>query len=98
MKGSPAITHEWNGASWHFASEQSRELFKANPGKYAPQFGGYCAWAVSNNYTADADPEAWKIVNGKLYVNYNKSVQQKWEPEAAKRIEDANRNWPGLHK
>jgi hypothetical protein len=53
---------------------------------------------VSNNYTADADPEAWKIVNGHLYVNYNKSVQKKWEPEAARRISDADRNWPGLHK
>jgi YHS domain-containing protein len=98
VKGSPAWTHQWNGATWLFASPESRELFKVNPEKYAPQYGGYCAWAVSNNYTADADPDAWKIVNGRLYLNYNKSVQQKWEPEASKRIVDADRNWPGLHK
>lgn len=98
VKGSPEFRHEWNGATWHFASAASRDTFKASPEKFAPQYGGYCSWAVSNNYTADADPEAWKIVNGRLYVNYNKSVQKKWEPEAARRISDADRNWPGLHK
>ena len=98
VKGSPAFAHPWNGALWHFESAESRELFKSNPQKYAPQYGGYCAWAVSNNYTADTDPDAWKIVDGKLYLNYNKSVQRKWEPEAANRIADADRNWPGLHK
>jgi len=98
VKGSPEFRHEWNGATWQFASAASRDTFKASPEKFAPQYGGYCSWAVSNNYTADADPEAWKIVNGRLYVNYNKSVQKKWEPEAARRIADADRNWPGLHK
>ena len=97
-KGSPEFSHTWNGATWHFESVQSRDLFKASPEKYAPQYGGYCAWAVSNNYTADIDPEAWKIIDGKLYLNYSKSVQRKWEPEAAKRIADADRNWHGLHK
>jgi hypothetical protein len=98
VKGSPDFRHEWNGATWHFATATARDTFKASPEKFAPQYGGYCSWAVSNNYTADADPEAWKIVNGRLYVNYNKSVQKKWEPEAAQRISDADRNWPGLHK
>jgi hypothetical protein len=98
VKGSPGITHEWNGAIWRFASSHSRDLFIADPGKYAPQYGGYCAWAVSNNYTADTDPTAWKIIDGKLYLNYDKSVQKKWEPEASKRIVNADRNWPGLHK
>jgi hypothetical protein len=98
VKGSPDFTHQWNGATWRFASARSRDLFIADQEKYAPQYGGYCAWAVSNNYTADIDPEAWKIVNGKLYLNYSKSVQKMWEPEAQKRIADADRNWPGLHK
>jgi hypothetical protein len=97
-KGSKGFTYEWNGAVWHFQSEQSRAQFQSNPVKYAPQYGGYCAWAVSNNYTADADPEAWKIVDGKLYLNYSKSVQKKWEPEAEERIQNADRNWPALHK
>jgi hypothetical protein len=98
VKGSANFTHQWNGATWRFESTGSRDKFAASPEKYVPQYGGYCAWAVSNNYTADADPEAWKIVDGKLYLNYNKGVQRKWEPEASKRIADADRNWPGLHK
>ena len=98
MKGSPEFTHEWNGATWRFGSAKTRDLFMMDPEKYAPQYGGYCAWAVSNNYTADIDPEAWKIMDGKLYLNYSKDVQKKWEPEAQKRIADADRNWPGLHK
>jgi hypothetical protein len=86
------------GARWQFSSPESRELFKANPAQYAPQFGGYCAWAVSQGYTANTDPEAWKIVDGKLYLNYSKSVQKKWEQDIPKYIENGNRNWPGLHK
>ena len=98
MKGVPNLIEEWMGAKWQFSSPESRDLFKANPAQYAPQFGGYCAWAVSHGYTADIDPEAWKIVNGKLYLNYSKSVQKKWEQDIPKYIEDGNRNWPGLHK
>jgi hypothetical protein len=98
VKGNPQVFFDWMGARWVFASAANRDLFAASPEKYAPQFGGYCAWAVSNNYTAGIDPEAWKIVDGKLYLNYSKSVQRKWEQELDKRIADANRNWPGLHK
>ena len=97
-KGNPQFSFEWMGARWVFPSAANRDLFAASPEKYAPQFGGYCAWAVSNNYTAGIDPEAWKIVDGKLYLNYSKSVQRKWVLELDKRIADANRNWPGLHK
>ena len=98
VKGSAEHTHDWKGATWRFASRESLERFRNDPEKYAPQYGGYCAWAVSNNYTADADPEAWKIVNGKLYLNYDRSVQQMWERERDKRIAAADRNWPELHK
>ena len=98
LKGNPSLTEDWMGAKWHFASPESRELFKANPTQYAPQFGGYCAWAVSQGYTASTDPAAWKIVDGKLYLNYNKSIQKKWEQDIPKYIENGNRNWPGLHK
>jgi hypothetical protein len=96
--GSPAFSHSWMGATWRFASQQSRDRFAADPARYAPQYGGYCSWAVSQGYTAKIDPEAWKIVNGKLYLNYNKKVQQKWERDAPALIEKANRNWPNLHK
>ena len=98
VKGNGAYTHEWNGAKWHFASAANRDLFAQEPGKYAPQYGGHCSWAVSNNYTAEGDPEAWKIVNGKLYLNYNKEVQAQWEQDIPGRVAKADENWPGLHK
>jgi YHS domain-containing protein len=68
VKGSPQFTYSWSGANWQFSSGDNRDEFIRQPEKYAPQFGGYCAWAVSNNYTADADPEAWRIIDRKLYV------------------------------
>ncbi|MBC7926664.1 MAG: YHS domain-containing protein [Bryobacteraceae bacterium] len=98
VPGDPKITVDWSGAKWQFSSEQNRDQFKADPEKFAPQFGGYCAWAVSEGYTADADPQAWKVVDGKLYVNYNKGVQKKWEADQPQRVEKAAKNWPGLHK
>ena len=99
LKGSSAFTHEWNGATWHFASAEHRDAFKAAPEKYAPQFGGYCAWAVSQNHTANSDPEtAWKVVNGKLYLNYDRDVQKKWEQDVPGNIAKAETNWPNLIK
>ena len=98
VKGSQQFTHQWMGATWHFASQQSRDTFAANPAKYAPQYGGYCSWAVSRGYTADTDPQAWKVFGGKLYLNYNKSVQKKWEADIPGNISKADSNWPGLHK
>jgi YHS domain-containing protein len=98
VKGDAKFTANWQGATWRFSSEQNRNLFQAKPEQYAPQYGGYCAWAVGHGYTAEIDPNAWKIIDGKLYLNYSKSVQSKWQPEAWKWISEANRNWPGLHK
>lgn len=97
-KGQPQYTAEYGGAKYFFSSQANRELFTKNPESYLPQFGGYCSWAVGHGYTADVDPEAWKIVDGKLYLNYNKSVQKKWEQDQSKWIIEAARNWPGLHK
>ena len=98
VKGSAQITHTWIGATWRIASGENRDAFAANPAQYSPQFGGYCSWAVSQGYTADIDPEAWKIVDGRLYLNYSKDVQRKWEQDIPKRIQEANKNWPKLHK
>jgi len=98
VKGSPQFAYSWMGATWNFASDADLKKFQSAPDRYAPQFGGYCAWAVSNNYTADADPNAWRIVDGRLYVNYNKDVQMKWEEDMEQRIEAARKNWPALHK
>ena len=97
-KGLPAHQAEWKGAKWLFTSAGHRDRFLAQPEKFAPQFGGYCAWAVGHNYTAPADPEAWTILNGQLYLNYNRDVQKKWTPDAASWIEKGDANWPKLHR
>ncbi|MBM3735007.1 MAG: YHS domain protein [Acidobacteria bacterium] len=98
VNGSPEFTAVWRNATWRFASAANRDRFQANPEQYVPQYGGYCAWAVSNNYTAPIDPTAWRIVNGRLYLNYNSSVQARWAQELNQRIDAADRNWPSLHK
>ena len=97
MAGSPEFSHEIEGARFLFRSEVSKALFAANPTKYMPRFGGYCAWAVDHNYTAPADSKSWKMVEGKHYLNYNKAVQQKWIAEEGKLIPTGEANWPGLH-
>ena len=94
--GSAEFSHEWQGAEWHFASAENRDLFAENPEQYAPQYLGYCAWAVSQGYTAPIDPEAWKIVDGKLYLNYDKRVQERWSKDIPGNIAKADTNWPGV--
>ncbi len=96
VEGSKEFSHEWNGATWRFASADHRDLFVTAPEKYVPRYGGYCAWAVSNNYTADTDPQAWSIVEGKLYLNYNLEVRSKWEKDVPGNIAKADQNWPKL--
>lgn len=94
VQGDAAYSHEWNGATWHFASAENRDLFAGEPEKYAPQYGGYCAWAVSQGNTAAVDPEAWEIVDGKLYLNYNQKVKDRWAADIPGNIEKAEQNWP----
>ena len=98
VMGSPSFTHSWNGATWQFSNAANRDRFAAAPEKFAPQFGGYCAYGVSQGHAVPIDPEAWKIIDGKLYLNYSKSVQKKWFEDTPKYIQDADKNWPGLHK
>ncbi|HTJ77481.1 MAG TPA: YHS domain-containing (seleno)protein [Rariglobus sp.] len=98
VKGDSDYSFEWNGAEWRFASAAHRDLFKANPVKYAPQYGGYCAWAVSRGYTAGIDPEAWKIVNDRLYLNYSMKVQKQWAEDIPGNISKAEENWPKILK
>ena len=94
IEGVKEITLNWHGASWYFISEKNRDTFKADPEKYAPQFGGYCAYAVSQNYTYKSDPTVWKIVDGKLYLNYDLNTQKEWESKQATYIKQAGENWP----
>jgi YHS domain-containing protein len=93
-RGNPAHKASWNGATWYFASAENKAAFEANPRAFAPQYGGYCAWAVSEGYTAKGDPYAWRIVDGRLYVNYNASVQKDWEKNIPGRITKGDKNWP----
>lgn len=86
----------WKGARWRFASAEHRAMFRLDPEKYAPQYGGYCAYAVSQGKTADIDPTAWTIVNNKLYLNLNKDVQDLWERDRDAHIRNADENWPDL--
>jgi len=94
--GSPAHQLMWNGATWRFASAAALEAFKSDPERYAPQFGGYCAWAVSQHYLAPGDPNYWKIVNGKLYLNANARAKELWEEDQAAAIARGHANWPAV--
>ncbi|MCE9521347.1 MAG: YHS domain-containing protein [Alphaproteobacteria bacterium] len=95
-KGRAEFSFEYKGATWLFASQADLEAFKANPSAYAPQYGGYCSWAVAQNYTASGDPLVWKIVGGKLYLNYDRDVQAKWEKDIPGFIVKADKFWPGV--
>ncbi|MEM6440850.1 MAG: YHS domain-containing (seleno)protein [Pseudomonadota bacterium] len=96
IEGSSSYELEHDGATWRFASAENMAKFQADPAAYAPQYGGYCAWAVSQGKTAPIDPDAWKIVDGKLYLNYNASIQERWEQDIPGFIQKADANWPSV--
>ncbi|MEL6360356.1 MAG: YHS domain-containing (seleno)protein [Pseudomonadota bacterium] len=96
VKGSKAFSFDYKGATWRFSTQANLEAFKANPDAYAPQYGGYCAWAASQGYTASANPKNWTVHNGKLYLNYNDKVQEDWLVDPDGFIELANKNWPSI--
>ncbi|RPI34095.1 MAG: YHS domain protein [Nitrospiraceae bacterium] len=96
VAGSAEFEYIWNGSKWRFATAEHRDHFKADPEKYTPQYGGYCAYAVSQGKTADIDPEAWTVLNGKLYLNLNKDVQRLWDRKRKDFIRKADENWPRM--
>lgn len=96
IKGDTAYSFNWHNATWYFASYDHLEAFKRQPENYAPQFGGYCAYGISEGHKAPTQPDAWTIVDGKLYLNYNKDVQQVWKKDQTERIMKANSNWQFL--
>jgi len=98
VKGNPQFSVEWKGAVWHFASAANRDAFKADPAKYAPQYGGYCAFGASQGYAVKTEADAWTIVDGKLYLNYNTTVRAKWSESIPERIKAADKNWPSILK
>ena len=96
VKGSPDFKTEWNGAVWLFASAEHRDKFASAPEKYAPKYGGYCAWAVAEGYTATINPDVWQIVDGSLYLNYSRFVKLRWQANKRANIARADANWPGI--
>ena len=96
VKGVSNFTTEWKGAKWYFVSAENRDRFAAEPEKFAPQYGGYCAYGVAKGSAAKIDPEAWHIVRGKLYLNYSKGIQKKWVDNQVKYITAADKNWPNV--
>ena len=96
VKGDDRFEHSWMGAKWRFSSAANRDAFATEPERYAPAYGGYCAYAVSQGGTAGIDPKAWRIVDGRLYLNLSLSVQRIWEQDIPGYITKANANWPGL--
>ncbi len=91
--GSAAFTYVWQGAEWRFKDKTNMELFKANAEKYAPQFGGWCAYGVSENHKSPTEPDVFTIVNDKLYLNYNLKVKEIWLRNRDERIIKAETNW-----
>ncbi len=96
VKGSQDFSFKHNGANWLFSSQENLDAFKAQPSDYTPQYGGYCAYAVSNGSTASIKPEYFTIYNDKLYLNYSKSVYNKWLKKKDTYIDDANVEWPKI--
>jgi YHS domain-containing protein len=97
VKGSDAFAYDWLGATWYFANAEHRELFTTQPARYAPQYGGHCALGTAfGESTANIDPEAWSIVDGKLYLQYSKGGREEWEQDRAKRIAAADQKWPEI--
>ena len=96
VKGSEEFQTQWRGANWYFSSQKNLDAFKADPKKYAPQYGGYCAWAVAHDTLAKGDPTVYNIVDGKLYLNYDQSINSSWTPRKEELIIQADTIYPNL--
>ncbi|MBE8158257.1 MAG: YHS domain protein [Betaproteobacteria bacterium] len=97
-KGSPNYETEWGGVIWRFASPENQKLFLAAPAKYAPQYGGHCAYGVAQGYLVRGDPSAWSVRDNKLYLNYNSNIRTAWIADAANFIRRAGEQWPKLNR
>jgi len=95
VRGDPAYTHEYNNSVWQFSSEENLSLFRSNPERYAPAYGGYCAYAMSKGYVVSTDPEAWTIDGDKLYLNYSLGVRKTWLKDIPGYVAKADAKWRG---
>ena len=96
VKGSKMYEIQWEGARWRFASSANLEMFREDPDRYAPRYGGYCAYGVAVGGLYNIKPEAWSIVSGTLYLNKNLQIRETWRKDIPGYIEKADANWPGL--
>ncbi|MDP4150240.1 MAG: YHS domain-containing (seleno)protein [Bacteroidota bacterium] len=96
VKGADSLSYSWNGATWLFSSRQNLQRFKADPAKYAPQYGGYCAYGTSQGHKAPTEVDTWTIVNNKLYLNYSQKVKAEWTKDEAGYIQKADKQWPQI--
>ena len=95
-KGNAKFQVEWKGAKWYFANEAHQQLFQDNPEAYAPQYGGFCAYAASQGAKAPVDPKVFTVYKNKLYLNLNRQIQRVWEKRKDVFIQLADRKWPSL--
>jgi YHS domain-containing protein len=93
VPGKAEFATKWQGAEWRFASAEDRDRFVKEPEKYAPQYGGHCAYGMALGHLAPSDPQAWKVVDGKLYLNYSKDVQAQWLKDTPRYISKADKSW-----
>ncbi|MEL6167654.1 MAG: YHS domain-containing (seleno)protein [Pseudomonadota bacterium] len=96
VEGDAAFKSVYDGAEFRFSSAENKALFDADPEAFAPQYGGYCAFAVANGYTAKTDPDAWSIHEGKLYLNFNRSIRRRWSRDIPGNIQKGDANWPAV--
>jgi YHS domain-containing protein len=96
LKGRPEFEIKYNGARYLFASAEDKSTFDANPAKYEPQFGGFCAYAASKNRTAPVKIEAFQIVNGRLLMQYDLDIRKEFNKDAQGNLQKADKNWPGI--
>ncbi|MEM9669987.1 MAG: YHS domain-containing (seleno)protein [Pseudomonadota bacterium] len=96
VKGDPQYSATYNGATWIFSSAENRDKFEADPAKYAPAYNGYCAYAAAQGSLAKTNPNAWRIIDGQLYLNFNSKIQRRWVKDIPGHIEQANANWTDL--
>lgn len=98
VKGLPKYQAGHKGSVFHFASQANRDAFLADPGRYAPQYNGFCAFGTAGGYKAAIDPAAYTVVNGKLYLNYNEDVRKQWSADIPGFVAKADKNWPEVAK
>lgn len=96
VQGRPEISVMWKGAEWHFASQENRELFESNPRAFAPQFGGYCSYAMAYGVLKSTDPSAWQVVDGRLYLTHSPEIEQMWRQDRGDYIHQAQEYWPDI--